>query len=479
MTFQPLTNVAQTPSVEAFRSPSVDVRESGAVAALSRERYEIEGAMILARRFPRDEAHARARFLAAASRPTFARDALYVFPRGSATVEGPSVRLARELGRIWGNIRSGFRVVATDPDAHEIHVQGFAFDVESNAYRVEEAKARARIYRKGRWVSLLAEDLGGDTERQLSELVGRVGSKLERNCLLRLLPADLVDEVVEAVKIAQAQGVDPDALRRAVASFSRRGVSTLRLEGKLGKPLRAATPEDIATLRRWWKTIEDGEASVAELFPDEEPEPAAAPAKIVAPAVDLEEPKVSPPAATSPAVAPIKLERVEAPDEDDDVAELDLGPTVREPKRWTTKSRRAPSRAEPGDLWESEADHGLLRILQVGGADWIELSPPAAEEASAWIVAEMFAASQERRQARPWSAPASSPAQEAPPVPDAVTAARGRLAAIQERLALPASRVQAVAEIRLGRPVRSSAELSAEDLEAIVEELELLHGSGS
>ena len=74
MTFQPLTSVAQPlqPSAEAFRSPSVDVRESGAVAALSRERYEIEGAMILARRFPRDEANARARFLAAASRPTFA-----------------------------------------------------------------------------------------------------------------------------------------------------------------------------------------------------------------------------------------------------------------------------------------------------------------------------------------------------------------------------------------------------------------------
>lgn len=457
MTFQPLTSspVAQ----ESFRPPSVDVRESGAVAALSRERFEIEGAMILARRFPRNEDQARARFLAAASRPTFARDALYVFPRGSATVEGPSVRLARELGRIWGNIRSGFRVIATDADAHEIHVQGFAFDVESNAYRVEEAKARARIYRRGKWVSLLSEDLGGDTERQLSELVGRVGSKLERNCLLRLLPADLVDEVVEAVKIAQAQGVDPDALRRAVSSFSRRGVSTLRLEAKLGKPLRVATPEDIATLRRWWKTIEDGEASVAELFPDDEPPASLQVPKIPPASEELESDQASAP----------RVEAVQE-DEDEDVSEIELGPAPREPRKWTTKSRRAPSRAEPGDLWEAEADPGVVQVLQVGGTDWISLDPETAERAASWICQELFSARQESRSPALWSAPTEPPKDEALEL-------REELGALQRRLSLSAGRIAEIAAGVVGRPVAGSADLTAEDLRRVLEEIQLLHGS--
>lgn len=242
--------------------------DSGAVAAMARERFEIEGSMMLAKRFPREEEDCRKTIFQACGRPTLAETALYEFPRGDETVIGANVRLAREMARIWGNIRCGFRVMATDTEAQEAHVQGFAFDTQTNAYRCEEARVRTRVYRRSTgWIDLLGDDaLGGDTERQLGEVIGRAGAKLERNCVLRLLPADLVDEAVEQVKITQAKGVDPEALREVVRYFGARGVSPQQIEAVIGKEVRSATKEDIASLRRVAQTIREGTATIEEVF---------------------------------------------------------------------------------------------------------------------------------------------------------------------------------------------------------------------
>lgn len=243
-------------------------QESAGVSVMARERYEIEGAMIMARQFPRQEPLCRQMILAACERPIFADGALYEFPRGGQKIIGPSVKLAREMARIWGNVRCGHRVLATDPDRQEVHIQGFAFDVQTNAYQTEESKARTRIYRKkGGWIDLLSEDLGGDTERQLGELVGRTGAKLVRNCLLRLFPADLVDEAVEGCKVAQAVGVDPQKLKASIRYFAERGVSMARIEAVLGKPIREAKEEDIASLRRIAASVSAGETTIDDSFP--------------------------------------------------------------------------------------------------------------------------------------------------------------------------------------------------------------------
>jgi hypothetical protein len=246
----------------------VSTADTGAVAAMARERFEIEAAIIVSRRFPRSEPGARLAILAACARPTVAANALYEFPRGNEMVVGANVRLSREMARNWGNLRSGYRVMATDIERQEAHIAGFAFDLQTNTYRVEETRVRTRVYRRSSgWIDLLGDDaLGGDTERQLAELVGRAGAKLERNCTLRILPADLVDEAVEAVKIAQASGVDPEDLRKVVRYFGSKGVTTEQIERVIDREIRTATAEDIAALRRIASTIKSGEATIFEVF---------------------------------------------------------------------------------------------------------------------------------------------------------------------------------------------------------------------
>ena len=72
--------------------------------------------MVLARRFPRSEQGAYAALLRSCGRTSFAEEASYSFPRGGSSVEGPSVRFAREAARVWGNIRYGLDILRDDDD---------------------------------------------------------------------------------------------------------------------------------------------------------------------------------------------------------------------------------------------------------------------------------------------------------------------------------------------------------------------------
>src|SRR5690606_32675204 len=100
---------------------AITVREAGAASAVAREEAEMKSAIFLARQFPRDEAAAYTKIIKSCRRPTFAEGAMYRFPRGGQQVEGPSVQLAREIARCWGNIRYGLRIVSVD--AEMIHIR--------------------------------------------------------------------------------------------------------------------------------------------------------------------------------------------------------------------------------------------------------------------------------------------------------------------------------------------------------------------
>jgi ABC-type hemin transport system ATPase subunit len=107
-------------------------KQSGAMATAmeSREIQEVQAAMVIAQRFPRDERRAMDRILNACTRKTLAETALYSYNRGGQEVTGPSIRLAEVLAQAWGNIQSGVRELEqTDEDSV---VEVFAWDLETN-----------------------------------------------------------------------------------------------------------------------------------------------------------------------------------------------------------------------------------------------------------------------------------------------------------------------------------------------------------
>ena len=116
---------------------------AGALAVVTREAEELRSAIIVAKKFPRSEANAAAKLLRSCDRASFAEEATYAFPRGTATVEGPSVSMAREAARCWGNIQYGIRIISEDEE--RIHIKGWAVDLETNnRVEIEDKSGQSR-----------------------------------------------------------------------------------------------------------------------------------------------------------------------------------------------------------------------------------------------------------------------------------------------------------------------------------------------
>ena len=74
---------------------------------ISRQAQEVQAAMVVAKRFPRDEIEANNRILNACKRKSLAERAIYEYPRGGENVTGPSIRLAEVMAQNWGNLDFG------------------------------------------------------------------------------------------------------------------------------------------------------------------------------------------------------------------------------------------------------------------------------------------------------------------------------------------------------------------------------------
>jgi len=260
--------------------PSEMQMDAGTEIMKSEGQGEIQAAVVLAKRFPRDEEKARAGLLAACDLEEFAGGgdakkpgAYYSFPRGRTQdettgewkpniVSGASVRMAREAARLWGNLRYGFFITHDDDDARGI--VAWAWDLEKNLRTSGSDFFKKVIQRK---------EKGGGTiwitadERELRELTFRKAAILIRNCILQLMPGYFIDQAVAVCKTTAAGGAKTDLKDRIVMmqrAFVDIGVSGAALEKYLGKPVAKSTREDLADLRGIYESLRDGMISKEE-----------------------------------------------------------------------------------------------------------------------------------------------------------------------------------------------------------------------
>jgi len=240
--------------------------ELAVTAQQAMARHEIEGSLIIANRFPRNEDGAFEKVMKSCGRFAFASLACYSYPRGGQQIEGASVNLAREVARCWGNIRFGADIVHDDEESRT--VRGWAWDLETNTKETQDATFKKLVYRrKGGWIK--------PDERDLRELTNKHSAIAVRNCLIHLVPPDLIDEAKRAAKATLQKGIAEDVdghRKRMIRAFSTLGVSVEDVELYLGHPLRQATAEEIAKLRTVYKSISDGNSIWAEYVADKQPE---------------------------------------------------------------------------------------------------------------------------------------------------------------------------------------------------------------
>lgn len=233
--------------------------------AQSREVAEIQAAMVVAKRFPRDEIAATDRILRACTRPTLAEQALYSYSRGGSEITGPSIRLAEACAQAWGNMRFGFREVARgvgDGGVTFSDVEAFAWDLETNVYKPLTFQVRHwRDTKKGGYK--IAD------ERDIYELVANMAQRRVRACILATIPGDVVESAqaqCEETLNAKAD-TSPEGLKKLVAAFASFSVTQGQIEKRCQCRLEGIRAAQVVQLKKIYVSIRDGVSRAEDWFP--------------------------------------------------------------------------------------------------------------------------------------------------------------------------------------------------------------------
>lgn len=243
--------------------PAVPTTQTTAVEQ-ARAVAEVAAAVRVAQEVPRDTRRAFAAMREACGRLAFAERSFYrVTNRGT----GPSVHLARELIRIWGNADYGVHELSRDDEAGYSEVRAYAWDQETNV-RASRTFQVPHVRMAGGQRKPLTDDVDVYLKNQ------NVGARAVRETILAVLPRDYVDEAIETCRRTLQNGGDGappllDRIDALVKRFGDLGVTVPQLERKLsGRKRGQWTPVDVADLTVIGRSIAAGETTVADEFPD-------------------------------------------------------------------------------------------------------------------------------------------------------------------------------------------------------------------
>lgn len=232
-------------------------------------KHEIQSAIVVAHRFPRNEDQIYQKFAhGSCKRIGFALTVEYEFKRGRKKdnegkwvdniIKGPTVKAARELARHWGNMRYGSIPISENEEKRQI--LSYAWDLQSNLWIQQGDLFEKLVEKKDGWVP--------PDERELRELNNRRASIGIRNCILQIVPGDFMDDGVsvckDTIRDAMKSKDSPqflDVKKRIIGGFSAINVSVSELEDFLSHPLASCDPNELETLRGIWVAIKDGHTS--------------------------------------------------------------------------------------------------------------------------------------------------------------------------------------------------------------------------
>ena len=220
---------------------------------------EVQAAIMLAKRFPRDQRQAADNIMVACQRPGLAESALYSYSRGGSDITGPSIRLAECIAQAWGNMQFGLREL--EQRNGESTIQAFAWDVENNTRReVVFQVAHTRHTKKG--VTTLTDP------RDIYEMVANQGSRRLRSCILAVVPGDVVEMAVKQSEDTLTAKADtsPEALKKLVTVFEPYKVTREMIEKKIARRLEAITAAQIVNLRKVYNSLKDGMSKPSDWF---------------------------------------------------------------------------------------------------------------------------------------------------------------------------------------------------------------------
>lgn len=242
--------------LNVFRSEEQIGQPATSAAAqmmVSRQAQEVQAAMVVAKRFPRDEVLAMDRILKACQRTSLAAAAVYEYPRGGETVTGPSIRLAEALAQNWGNV--DFGVIELEQRPGESQVMAYAWDLETNT-RQSKVFTVPHI-RQTKSGSYPLKD-----PRDIYEMVANQGARRMRACILGVIPGDVVDAAIaQCDKTLKESNKKPleERITNMCEKFQNDFQITVdALEKYIGRKAQAFSETDVIRLGKVYRSLKDG-----------------------------------------------------------------------------------------------------------------------------------------------------------------------------------------------------------------------------
>lgn len=236
-------------------SESTLVEQSRAIA-------QVQGALVVARQNPRDEIEATHAMRDVCQNMALAERAFFRYNRGGQQISGPSIRLAEELARCWGNVDFGISELRRDDVGGVSEMLAYAWDLENNLRVASSFIVPHKRDKKGGPVAIT--DMRDIYENNSNQAARRL-----RECIFRVLPTHYKEEAKAlcAQTLRDGGGVPIEQRReRLLEAFAAVGVTRKQIEHKAGRTANKLTELDIATLRVVYGSITQGEATIAEEF---------------------------------------------------------------------------------------------------------------------------------------------------------------------------------------------------------------------
>ena len=238
-----------------------NTRSAGTEMIISRQAQEVQAAMVIAKKFPRDEMESYNRIIKSCKRKTLAEQSMYEYPRGKEKVSGPSIRLAEAIAQNWGNI--DFGIVELEQKNGESQVMAYAWDLETNTRQSKIFSVKhVRTTKKGSY--------NLTDPRDIYELVANQGARRVRACILGLIPGDVIEAAVNQCNKTLLEGEKKpvqDITREMLGIFEEQfGVPQESIEKYIGCKAEAFSMNDLVRLKNVYRSLHDGMAKREDYF---------------------------------------------------------------------------------------------------------------------------------------------------------------------------------------------------------------------
>ena len=258
---QDLTTRAR--EINPFKASKTTEDSTAMAGAMSAQAAaSVQGAVLMAKKFPRDQAAAMERILDACTRVGLAEDAEYAYPRGGKTVTGPTIRIAEVIAQNWCNI--DFGIIEISQEHGRSQMMAYCWDLETNVRRTQVFVTEHKRKAHGK-INVLTDP------RDIYELTANLGARRVRACILGVIPGDVKEAAIKQCRVTLANSMQApeEEIKSMIAAFEKLGVTERAVKQRLGKSFKAVTAAEVIRMRQIYASLRDGMSKPEIWFPPE------------------------------------------------------------------------------------------------------------------------------------------------------------------------------------------------------------------